>query len=89
MMLKDINGKEMKAIDVFSKCIGYLKDHMFQSMKDKIPDIQETDITYVLTVPAIWDDSAKQFMRKAAVSVSTKASLWHITSLCYMHYVLV
>lgn len=68
MMLKDINGKEMKAIDVFSKCIGYLKDHMFQSMKDKIPDIQETDITYVLTVPAIWDDSAKQFMRKAAVS---------------------
>lgn len=72
MMLEDINGKKMKAIDVFSECIRYLKEHMFQSMVDKIPDIQQTDITYVLTVPAIWDDSAKQFMRKAAVEGGIK-----------------
>lgn len=29
------------------------------------------DIDFVLTVPAIWDDTAKMFMREAAVQVDT------------------
>ena len=33
-------------------------------------DLQEDDIFWVLTVPAIWDDEARQFMRKAAFLVS-------------------
>jgi len=32
-------------------------------------DIQDEDITWILTVPAIWRDSAKQFMRRAATRV--------------------
>ena len=32
--------------------------------------VERDDIFWVLTVPAIWDDSAKQFMREAAVNVS-------------------
>lgn len=31
--------------------------------------IQEEEIHWVLTVPAIWDDSAKKFMRDAAEKV--------------------
>ena len=31
--------------------------------------IVETDIQYVITVPAIWDPKAKQFMRRAANKV--------------------
>ena len=34
------------------------------------------DITWVLTVPAIWTDSAKQFMREAAVQVCKAALLF-------------
>jgi hypothetical protein len=31
--------------------------------------IEENEITWVLTVPAIWRESAKQFMREAANAV--------------------
>lgn len=55
---------------VFSLSIKFLRDHLFDSLKDKFSGIKEEDIHYVLTVPAIWDDNAKQFMREAAVKVS-------------------
>jgi molecular chaperone DnaK (HSP70) len=31
--------------------------------------VTEDDISWVLTVPAIWSDAAKQFMKEAAVKV--------------------
>lgn len=32
---------------------------------------EENDVTWVLTVPAIWDEPAKQFMEEAAEKVSS------------------
>lgn len=32
---------------------------------------EENDVTWVLTVPAIWDEPAKQFMEEAAAKVSS------------------
>lgn len=55
---------------VFSISLKYIRDHLFKSLSDKFSEIQKEDIHYVLTVPAIWDDNAKQFMREAAVKVS-------------------
>jgi hypothetical protein len=34
-------------------------------------EFEERDIVWVLTVPAIWTDAAKKFMREAAVEVNT------------------
>ena len=45
------------------KCSSPEEDKLMQRVK-------RDDIFWVLTVPAIWDDSAKQFMREAAVNVS-------------------
>lgn len=56
----------MGAMKVFSSVIGYLKDHMWTSCENQSSGIQDSDITWVLTVPAIWNDSSKQFMREAA-----------------------
>eukprot|EP00105_Crassostrea_gigas_P014861 XP_011431681.1 PREDICTED: heat shock 70 kDa protein 12A isoform X2 [Crassostrea gigas] len=64
--VSDIIGKEMLAVDVFSHAIKYLKDHLLKEHKDRGTSIKDLDIHWVLTVPAIWDDPAKQFMRKAA-----------------------
>jgi molecular chaperone DnaK (HSP70) len=50
--------------------IRYLKDHLLAMVQDRVNDIKETDIQWVLTVPAIWNDAAKQFMREAAIDVS-------------------
>lgn len=66
-MLKENGKKEMQAIDVFSESIRYLKEHALEELaRTGAAGISHKDIQWVLTVPAIWDDSAKQFMRLAA-----------------------
>jgi molecular chaperone DnaK (HSP70) len=67
--LEDINGKKIEALAIFSMSIKYLKGHLHESLSKQVTGVEETDILYVLTVPAIWDDSAKQFMREAAIKV--------------------
>lgn len=68
-LLEDDKGKTMEAMKVFSSAVGYLKDHMLTTCKRQLTGIQQSDITWVLTVPAIWTDSSKQFMREAAEKV--------------------
>ncbi|KAJ8297693.1 hypothetical protein KUTeg_024224, partial [Tegillarca granosa] len=66
--IKDDQGHELTALDIFAHSIKYLKDDLLQDI-NKISegkDIFEENITWVLTVPAIWDEPAKQFMREAA-----------------------
>lgn len=59
----------MEAIKVFSSAIGYLKDQMLINCNDQLTGIEESDITWVLTVPAIWNDKSKQLMRETAEEV--------------------
>jgi hypothetical protein len=42
----------------------------FQNFQDRVPQLQDEDIHWVLTVPAIWDEVAKKFMRKSAEEVN-------------------
>ena len=69
MTIKDDQGQSMRALQVFSASIRFMKDTVWKRMKDAIMDLRETDIHWVLTVPAIWEDGAKQFMRIAANEV--------------------
>ncbi|XP_021360116.1 heat shock 70 kDa protein 12A-like [Mizuhopecten yessoensis] len=64
--IKDVTGREMRAMNVFSAGIKYLRDHFHEMLQER-SIFEEEDIQWVLTVPAIWNDAAKQFMRKAAV----------------------
>ncbi|XP_052819973.1 heat shock 70 kDa protein 12A-like [Mya arenaria] len=65
--VKDFCGKQMTAFPLFVMSIKYLREHLLQAVTTQKIGIEETDILYVLTVPAIWDDNAKRFMRDAAV----------------------
>lgn len=65
--LKDDKGKPMPAMTVFSEGIRYLRDHLIQTCEEKNAGLEPDEVHWVLTVPAIWDDSAKQFMREAAI----------------------
>ena len=71
-MIRDATGKGLDAMKVFSISIKYITDHLFKSLSDKYLDIEMDDIHFVLTVPAIWDHKAKQFMTEAARRVSKK-----------------
>nr|XP_034301188.1 heat shock 70 kDa protein 12A-like [Crassostrea gigas] len=66
MKIKDHLNNPMKALDVFSLSIRYLKDECIELFQKKRMTIPYDEIQWILTVPAIWDESAKQFMRKAA-----------------------
>lgn len=69
MTVEDVTGKSMAALPVFAMAILFLQSHLLEALKLKAIGIRETDIQYVITVPAIWDDRAKQFMREAALEV--------------------
>ncbi|XP_069131214.1 heat shock 70 kDa protein 12B-like [Argopecten irradians] len=64
--LEDDQGQSMQAIKVFTAAIKYLKDHMMETCSNQMIGITLADILWVLTVPAIWSDASKQFMREAA-----------------------
>lgn len=66
MILRDATGKEMNALEVFSGAIHYLKNSLEKMSRKQNATIKQNDIRWVLTVPAIWNDRAKFFMREAA-----------------------
>lgn len=58
----------MLAIEVFAAAIKYLKEHLLEQVKKRVV-LRETDFHWIITVPAIWRDEAKQFMQEAAFKV--------------------
>ncbi|XP_052078814.1 heat shock 70 kDa protein 12A-like [Mytilus californianus] len=59
--------KKMKAVDVFAAVIGYFRDQLLGDIKDTSEKwFTGKHVQWVITVPAIWDLRAKQFMRDAA-----------------------
>lgn len=64
--IKDEQNKELPAIEVFSKSILCLKNSLLDELDRTETPVKPDDILYVLTVPAIWSDNAKDFMRQAA-----------------------
>ena len=72
--IQDSLGKRKPALDVFTHSIGKLRSKLLETLQrssGKHGVVAEADIFWVITVPAIWGDAAKQFMREAAVGVST------------------
>lgn len=75
-MLSDISGKKMLAMDVFSAAIKYMEEHLLHKLsKTSDTETKKEEIRWVLTVPAIWNDTAKSFMRESAIKVFVYLSL--------------
>lgn len=64
-VIKDTQGRNFSALQVFTMSIKFIKDEITTELSKKF-DLRAGDMHYVLTVPAIWSDAAKVFMRKAA-----------------------
>ncbi|XP_052081987.1 heat shock 70 kDa protein 12A-like isoform X7 [Mytilus californianus] len=67
IIIEDIAGKPMAALEVFTLSIKALVNHLLTLLEKQGTGVKAEEIRWVLTVPAIWTDSAKQFMRKGAV----------------------
>ncbi|XP_076072083.1 heat shock 70 kDa protein 12A-like [Mytilus galloprovincialis] len=59
-------GKKMKALYVFCIAIKYLKEQVIMKLRSICLNVTQDDILFVLTVPSIWSDQAKKFMKTAA-----------------------
>ena len=65
------NGKRLLALEIFSKALKYLKDKALERINEQSGvEYKAEEVRWVVTVPAIWKQSAKQFMREAAYEVS-------------------
>ena len=67
--IEDSLNRSLPAMRVFSLTIGYLVEDMVAVVKERVAGTKPSEIHWVLTVPAIWTDSAKQFMTEAAIGV--------------------
>lgn len=81
MELKEAGGKTLPAIAVFTLSIKALKDHLLDMLDTRGTTLRAEEVLWVLTVPAIWTDSAKFFMRKAAL----KVIFWNIFIINFSH----
>ncbi|XP_060586881.1 heat shock 70 kDa protein 12A-like [Ruditapes philippinarum] len=78
IVIPDDKGREMKAMIVFGAAIKYLKDHLLNLLKTRKTQVDDKVIHWVITVPAIWTDSAKQFMRESAYEAGIDGALLSI-----------
>lgn len=67
--IDDECGKPMLGLTILSMIIRYLKGDLFKRMEQRGMPLRDQDILWVLTVPAIWSDAAKQFTKEAAEEV--------------------
>ncbi|XP_061186870.1 heat shock 70 kDa protein 12A-like [Saccostrea echinata] len=79
VLVEDVNGKTLPAMLVFSESIRYLKDSLLEECTKQNTEIQLDDIKWVLTVPAIWSDPAKTFMRTAAIKAGISSDMLTIS----------
>lgn len=67
MTIEDVAGRSFPAKSIFTSSIKALVDHFKKSFgKQNVSNLTDNDIKWVLTVPAIWSDAAKKFMRLCA-----------------------
>eukprot|EP00803_Ostreobium_quekettii_P011636 evm.model.scf_225.2 EVM.evm.TU.scf_225.2 scf_225:108068-110896(+) len=61
-----LNGKSLRLSEVLAKALEYVKKDVVRKLNGNGLTVQATDIVWVITVPAIWNDWARQMMRAAA-----------------------
>lgn len=62
-----IDGRELPLMKVISLSLKYISEKALEKLSEQVGKIVTTKIRWVLTVPALWSEEHKHFMRKAAV----------------------
>ena len=64
---KSVDSREMPLMIVISETLRYISEKALQKLGEQVGKVVKTKIKWVLTVPALWSEEHKQFMRKACV----------------------
>ena len=70
MELLDITGRRLPAKQVLALMIGWLKDDIIADMRRQYSaPVEVKDIHWIITVPAVYSRTTKQFMSESAGQV--------------------
>lgn len=62
-----IDGREMPLMTVVAETLRFISERALQKLSEQVGRIIKTKIKWVLTVPALWSEEHKAFMRRACV----------------------
>ena len=65
--VKSVDGRELPLIKVISESLKFIANKAIEKLREQIGSVKEECIRWVLTVPALWTEEHKLFMRKAAL----------------------
>lgn len=61
------DGRELSLMTIISQTLKFIADKAIEKLTEQVGKVIPTKIRWLLTVPALWSEEHKQFMRKAAV----------------------
>ena len=64
---RSMDGREIPLMPTIRETLKYISQKALAKLKEQVGKIVTTKIRWVLTVPALWSEEHKMFMRKAAV----------------------
>ena len=62
-----VDGRQLSLMKVISHSLRFIAEKALEKLAEQVGKVVSTKIRWVLTVPALWSEEHKQFMRKAAV----------------------
>lgn len=65
--VKSLDGREMPLMTVIATSLKFISERALIKLEEQIGKVNKNKIRWVLTVPALWSEEHKLFMRKAAV----------------------
>jgi hypothetical protein len=64
---RSVDGRELPLMRVISESLKYIAEKALEKLSEQVGKIVATKIRWVLTVPALWSEEHKHFMRRSAV----------------------
>lgn len=64
---KSLDGRDMPLMTLIQHTLRFISQQALQKLKEQVGKIIPAKIRWVLTVPALWSEEHKLFMKKAAV----------------------
>ena len=61
------DGRELSLMTVISQTLKFIAEKAIEKLTEQVGKVIPTKIRWLLTVPALWSEEHKQFMRKAGV----------------------
>ena len=65
-----VDGREMPLTTVISMSLKFIAEKALEKLKEQLGKVVTARIRWVLTVPALWSEEHKHFMRRAAVEAA-------------------